>query len=136
MTAEKHASFERVMALAREKWGRPITQIEVARNLGETKQQLSNWARVGVSGTGALKMEREWGWRALYILDGTGQQYTYEAGAPEAAPEPAGELFHYAAALALAALTCTGSQEECEGLAHGAKKALRAALGKEAIRHG
>jgi hypothetical protein len=63
-----HETFDRLLACAKEQYG--VTRLgELSKLLGESMPALSNWAKRGVSKTGAQKVEEEFGWSALYILE-------------------------------------------------------------------
>lgn len=68
----RHASVERLLELAKLDFG-ISTIAAVADLILESPQVLQNWARGrGVSKQGALKIERNLGWSAMYLRNGEG----------------------------------------------------------------
>lgn len=66
--AERHASLERLLSVAREH--KILGPAALARALNMSEQAVTNWRTRGVSRAGAMAAQQRWGVSANWILEG------------------------------------------------------------------
>jgi hypothetical protein len=69
---EMHASLRRLYEVANAATGKDLTPKELADQLNESPQTVTNWAARGVSMAGALKGEAKYGAPAVFVLGSVG----------------------------------------------------------------
>ncbi len=70
----EHPTFTRLMEVA-DDLGKSISQSDLAKYLNVLDQHVTNWKTRGVPKDVIIDLADEWGFRAKYVRDGTGDKF-------------------------------------------------------------